>query len=194
MTTISEPRVQTVLGSPLGDLRLVASPNGLAGLWFVHRQRHEPSAARLAAWPCVTSHPVIDIAARQLEEYFLGHRQHFELALDLEQGTQFQRAVWQALLAIPAGSTMSYGALAASLGKPRAMRAVGAAVGRNPLGIVVPCHRVVGGNGSLTGYAGGLDRKRALLELEGALIDKSHQLQERTSSTIQLAARALAAH
>lgn len=194
MNTTLDHRVQTIVGSPLGDLRLVASINGLAGLWFVQRQRHEPPAERLAAWPTVASHPVLDKAAQQLDEYFHGRRQCFDLPLDLEQGTPFQRAVWEALLAIPAGATTSYGALAASLGKPRAVRAAGAAVGRNPMSIVVPCHRVLGGNGSLTGYAGGLDRKQALLQLELALIDKTHQWPERTSSTLQPASRPLPAH
>lgn len=187
-------RVQTIVDSPLGDLRLVASTRGLAGLWFVQRQRHEPPAERLAAWQAVASHPVLDAAARQLGEYFHGQRQRFDLALDLEQGTPFQRSVWRALLAIPAGATTSYGTLATGLGRPQAVRALGAAVGRNPLSIIVPCHRVVGSNGSLTGYAGGLDRKQALLELEGALIDKAHQWPERTSSTDRPATQPLPAH
>ena len=187
-------RVQTIVDSPLGDLRLVASTRGLAGLWFVQRQRHEPPAERLAAWQTVASHPVLDAAARQLGEYFHGQRQRFDLALDLEQGTPFQRSVWRALLAIPAGATTSYGTLATGLGRPQAVRALGAAVGRNPLSIIVPCHRVVGNNGSLTGYAGGLDRKQALLELEGALIDKAHQWPERTSSTDRPATQPLPAH
>lgn len=193
MNTLDQ-RVQTIVGSPLGDLRLVASTRGLAGLWFVQRQRHEPPAERLAAWQTVASHPVLDAAARQLGEYFHGRRQRFDLALDLEQGTPFQRAVWRALLAIPAGATTSYGTLATGLGRPQAVRALGAAVGRNPLSIIVPCHRVVGSNGSLTGYAGGLDRKQALLELEGALIDKAHQWPERTSSTDRPATQPLPAH
>lgn len=192
--TTADHRVQTIMGSPLGDVRLVASPDGLAGLWFVQRQRHEPSAERLAAWPTVASHPVLDAAKRQLDEYFHGRRQRFDLPIDLGQGTDFQQAAWRALLAIPAGTTTSYGALAARLGKHRAVRAVGAAVGRNPLSIVVPCHRVVGGNGSLTGYAGGLDRKQALLRLEGALIDKVHQWPERTSSTEWRVTPSLPAH
>ncbi len=187
-------RVQTIVDSPLGDLRLVASTRGLAGLWFVQRQRHEPPAERLAAWQTVASHPVLDAAARQLGEYFHGQRQRFDLALDLEQGTPFQRSVWRALLAIPAGATTSYGTLATGLGRPQAVRALGAAAGRNPLSIIVPCHRVVGSNGSLTGYAGGLDRKQALLELEGALIDKAHQWPERTSSTERPATQPLPAH
>lgn len=193
MNTLDQ-RVQTIVGSPLGDLRLVASTRGLAGLWFVQRQRHEPPAERLTAWQTVASHPVLDAAARQLGEYFHGQRQRFDLALDLEQGTPFQRSVWRALLAIPAGATTSYGTLATGLGRPQAVRALGAAVGRNPLSIIVPCHRVVGSNGSLTGYAGGLDRKQALLELEGALIDKAHQWPERTSSTDRPATQPLPAH
>ncbi|MDQ7745474.1 methylated-DNA--[protein]-cysteine S-methyltransferase [Hydrogenophaga pseudoflava] len=173
--TALDSRVQTIVSSPLGDLRLVASPDGLAGLWFVEGQRHEPTAERLAAWPTVSSHPVLDAAVQQLDGYFRGQRQGFDLPLDLGQGTAFQQAVWRALMKIPAGTTTSYGVLAADLGRPLAVRAVGAAVGRNPLCVVVPCHRVVGSNGSLTGYAGGLDRKHALLRLEGALIDKAHQ-------------------
>jgi methylated-DNA-[protein]-cysteine S-methyltransferase len=103
---------------------------------------------------------------RQLREYFDGKRTAFELPLDLALGTPFQQSVWQQLLAIPAGATTSYGELGRRLGRSQAARAVGAAVGRNPVSIVVPCHRVVGTNGSLTGYAGGLERKTALLDLE----------------------------
>lgn len=187
-------RVQKIVPSPLGELRLVASAQGLAGLWFVQRQRHEPPAGHLAAWHRVASHPVLDAAAQQLDEYFAGRRQRFELPLDLGQGTAFQRAVWQALLAIPCGATLSYGALAAGLGKPQAVRAVGTAVGRNPLGIVVPCHRVLGANGALTGYAGGLDRKQALLQLEGARIDNAHPSPQRTSSAVRPIASPLTAH
>ena len=106
-------------------------------------------------------------AQAQLAEYFAGTRSTFDLPLDLQGGTAFQRSVWDALLAIPRGGTTSYGVLSRSIGQPAAVRAVGAAVGRNPLSIVVPCHRVVGANGSLTGYAGGLERKSALLKLEG---------------------------
>ncbi|HAL40009.1 MAG TPA: cysteine methyltransferase, partial [Polaromonas sp.] len=102
-------------------------------------------------------------------EYFAGQRNRFEVPLDLACGTAFQQSVWQALLAIPYGRTASYGEVSRRIGKPTAVRAVGAAVGRNPVSIIVPCHRVMGANGSLTGYAGGLDRKTALLKLEGAL-------------------------
>ena len=159
-------RVQKIVPSPLGELRLMASPAGLAGVWFVQRQRHEPVADEVASWPSVSAHPVLDAAAEQLNDYFLGQRRGFQLPLDLDQGTPFQQSVWRALLDIRAGETTSYGTLAARIGRPHAVRSVGAAVGRNPLGIVVPCHRVVGASGSLTGYAGGLDRKQALLQLE----------------------------
>ncbi|MGM9428253.1 methylated-DNA--[protein]-cysteine S-methyltransferase [Hydrogenophaga sp. MI9] len=160
------PCLQKVVATPLGDLRLLASPQGLAGTWFVHDQRHGPSAERLASWPTVEQHPVLDDAARQIAAYFQGKRPRFAIPLDLAQGTAFQQDVWRALLEIPAGQTTSYGALARHIGRPNAVRAVGAAVGRNPLSIVVPCHRVLGANGALTGYAGGLERKRALLLLE----------------------------
>lgn len=160
------PLVQTVMSSPLGDLRVVASPQGLAGIWFVQNQQHAPSAERVAGWPLAGHHPVLAEATGQIDAYFQGKLQRFELPLDLAQGTPFQQQVWQALLCIPAGATTSYGALAQRIGRPEAVRAVGAAVGRNPLSIVVPCHRVVGAAGALTGYAGGLERKRALLLLE----------------------------
>ena len=106
-------------------------------------------------------------AARQLGEYFGGKRRSFDLLLDL-RGTPFQRAVWQRLCTIPPGATTTYGAVAHDLGSPRAVRAVGAAVGRNPVSVIVACHRVLGAGGAATGYAGGLDRKAALLTLEGA--------------------------
>ena len=114
-------------------------------------------------------HPVLRLAAEQLQQYLRGDRQPFDLPLDLAGGTAFQQAVWQALLRIPRGQTTSYGALARQMDRPTAVRAVGAAVGRNPLSMVVPCHRVLGKDGSLTGYAGGLDRKTALLRLEGVI-------------------------
>jgi methylated-DNA-[protein]-cysteine S-methyltransferase len=112
---------------------------------------------------------VLAQAVGQLRAYFAGERTTFDLPLDLQAGTPFQQSVWQALLAIPRGGTTSYAELGRRLGRPQAARAVGAAVGRNPLSVVVPCHRVLGTGGSLTGYAGGLERKTALLALEGAL-------------------------
>jgi methylated-DNA-[protein]-cysteine S-methyltransferase len=103
----------------------------------------------------------------QLTEYFSGQRSRFDVPLDLAYGTAFQQSVWQALLTIPPGGTTSYSELSARIGKPAAVRAVGAAIGRNPVSIIVPCHRVMGAGGALTGYAGGLERKSALLRLEG---------------------------
>ena len=120
-------------------------------------------------WNVRNDHPVLRETAQQLLAYFAGQRTAFDLPLDLSTGTPFQRAVWQALLAIEAGHTLSYGALAQRLNAPSAVRAVAAAVGRNPLSIVVPCHRVLGARGELTGYAGGLPRKQALLQLEAGI-------------------------
>lgn len=160
--------VQSRCPSPLGEVRLAASSLGLVGLWF-DGQRHLP--AQLdgpGAWPATDAHPVLREAARQLQEYLGGTRTCFDLSLDLRGGTPFQQAVWRALCTIPRGRTTSYLAIAQALGKPSAVRAVGAAVGRNPVSVAVPCHRVLGSDGSLTGYAGGLERKRALLRLEEA--------------------------
>ena len=157
--------VQTRYESPLGSMILAATDKGLAGLWFLG-QRHLPDHAN---WPFASQNPHLHEAAAQLDEYFAGARSHFDLPLDLQGGTPFQQSVWQALLHIPAGRTTSYGVLSSRIGNPAAVRAVGAAVGRNPVSIVVPCHRVLGADGGLTGYAGGLERKSALLQLEGAL-------------------------
>ncbi len=150
------------IDSPLGPLTLAATDAGLAGTWF-NGQRHWPDTQ---GWREDEAHPALRAAAAQFADYFAGRRTHFDLPLDLSHGTAFQRAVWQALLAIPPGGTQSYGQLSAGIGKPKAVRAVGAAVGRNPISVIVPCHRVLGADGSLTGYAGGLERKRALLALE----------------------------
>ncbi len=155
----------TRCGSPLGPMIAAATTRGLAGLWF-DDQRHLPDSS---AWPQQDDHPVLRAAVAQITEYFRGTRTAFDLPLDLQGGTAFQQSVWRALLAIPRGDTTSYGALGHRIGLAGAARAVGAAVGRNPLSIVVPCHRVLGANGSLTGYAGGLARKTALLRLEGAM-------------------------
>ncbi|MGE3772642.1 MAG: methylated-DNA--[protein]-cysteine S-methyltransferase [Gammaproteobacteria bacterium] len=148
--------------SPLGEILLVADDAGLAGLHFVD-QKHFPKDA--SDWTLRADHPVLVAARAQLEEYFAGRRRDFDLPL-AARGTPFQQQVWKLLCEIPYGTTTSYGALAAKLGQPTASRAVGAANGRNPIGIVVPCHRVVGSAGALTGYAGGLERKQALLALE----------------------------
>jgi len=151
-----------VTDSPLGPLALVASGGALAGLYMNGRA---PASADTAGVAEGTDAAVLDEAARQLSEYFCGQRQSFDLPLTLE-GTAFQRRVWQALLGIGYGQTVSYGQLAGQIGRPTAARAVGLANGRNPVSIIVPCHRVVGSDGSLTGYGGGLGNKRRLLELE----------------------------
>ncbi len=147
----------TVHDTPVGQLTLIAGPAGLTGLRFPGGPELPPAGhrpdARLAA------------AAEQLDEYFAGERDAFELDLDL-RGTEFQLGVWERLRRIPYGETVTYGSIARALGRPERSRAVGAAVGRTPIPIVVPCHRVVGSDGSLTGYGGGLERKRALLDLE----------------------------
>ena len=130
------------------------------------RQRHWPDTS---GWVAKEDHPALVEAAAQLRDYFAGKRDSFDMKLDLSHGTAFQQSVWQQLLAIPAGATTSYGALSVNVGNPAAVRAVGAAVGRNPISVIVPCHRVLGSDGSLTGYAGGLERKTALLQLEKAI-------------------------
>lgn len=158
-TSIVQARYQ----SPLGAMIVAATARGLAGVWF-EGQRHMPDRS---SWPLQPEHPVLRRAQAQLSEYFSGTRSSFDLPLDLQGGTAFQRSVWDALLAIPRGDTTSYLMLSRRIGQPAAVRAVGAAVGRNPVSIVVPCHRVIGADGSLTGYAGGLERKTALLRLEG---------------------------
>ena len=154
--------VKTSFQSSMGSMTLAATDKGLAGVWF-DGQRHQPDYAN---WPLQPNHPVLKQAVQQLQQYLAGKRRSFDLPLDLRGGTEFQQSVWQALLAIPAGATTSYGAIGQRVGKPKAVRAVGAAVGRNPVSIIVPCHRVMGADGSLTGYAGGLDRKQTLLQLE----------------------------
>jgi methylated-DNA-[protein]-cysteine S-methyltransferase len=169
---------QTFCVTPLGPLLLARTATGLAGAWF-EGQRHHPPA--LAA-PRVDDDPLLRQAAAQLQAYFEGAPSAFEVPLDLH-GTPFQRAVWAELLAIGRGTTRSYADIARAVGCPVAMRAVGAAVGRNPLSIVVPCHRVVGSDGSLTGYAGGLERKLALLRLEAARIAAPRAVANRAAET-----------
>lgn len=156
--------VFTTWEGPLGTMTLAATTRGLSGVWF-DGQRHAPD---VSAWRLDPAHPVLQAAADQLSQYFAGQRKVFDLPLDLQAGTVFQQLVWRALLSIAAGATTSYGRLSAAIGKPAAVRAVGAAIGRNPISIIVPCHRVLGASGSLTGYAGGLARKTALLSLEAA--------------------------
>jgi len=157
-------RSHAVIDSPIGPLTLIAQDGRLAG---VHMEitRYEPDARALGPAVASESDPVLDAAASQLDAYFRGELTAFDLPLSLE-GTPFQRCVWAALQSIPYGETISYGELARRIGQPSASRAVGLANGRNPVAIVVPCHRVIGADGSLTGYGGGMDRKRFLLALE----------------------------
>ena len=154
--------------SPIGQLLLVGDPGPGGGLrlrgLYMDEHRRGPEVG--AGWR--ESPAEFAAVIRQLDEYFAGRRKAFELDL-APVGTPFQLAVWEALRSIPPGTTTTYGALADRIGRHGAARAVGAAVGRNPISVIVPCHRVVGSDGSLTGFAGGIARKRALLALEGAL-------------------------
>ncbi len=166
------PVLQARVPSPLGDIAIAATSRGLTGLWFTDNQRYLPSELTgPSAWRHDPAHPVLKQAREQLGEYFAGQRSHFEVPLDLRCGTTFQQSVWQALLDIPQGETASYAEVSRRIGNPAAVRAVGGAVGHNPVSIIVPCHRVMGSNGTLTGYGGGLTRKTALLRLEGALVE-----------------------
>jgi methylated-DNA-[protein]-cysteine S-methyltransferase len=158
-------RSHAVVDSPVGPLTLVAADGALIGLYMTGQRHLPPPGAAFGepaedpgAGPFAT-------ASRQLREYFDGERTAFELTLTL-LGTAFQRRVWAALRDIPYGQTVSYGQLADRIGQPSASRAVGLANGKNPVGIIVPCHRVVGADGGLTGYGGGIERKRFLLALE----------------------------
>jgi methylated-DNA-[protein]-cysteine S-methyltransferase len=150
--------------SPLGPIVVAADAAALIGVWF-DGQRHQPAVD--GRWQRRHDLPVLRRAAAELAEYFAGARTRFEVPL-APSGTAFQRAVWNAIATVPYGETIAYRALAARAGRPDGARAAGAATGRNPLSIVVPCHRIVGAGGALTGYAGGLERKRALLALEHA--------------------------
>jgi methylated-DNA-[protein]-cysteine S-methyltransferase len=151
----------TERASPLGTLLLAATDQGLSGLYFEQHRYF----ARPAHWMRAPAHPQLQRACEQLDEYFAGSRNAFDLPLDL-QGTPFQRAVWDALLELPLGATSTYRAIAQRVDRPAAVRAAGSAIGRNPVSIIVPCHRVLGVSGALSGYAGGLERKRFLLALE----------------------------
>ena len=157
--------------TPIGTETIVAQDGALVALWM-DAQKHLPELSRFGQpeGPGIDAptHAVLDRTQAQLEEYFAGGRKAFDVPLAPE-GTAFQQAVWLLLRDIAFGSTTTYGELAAQLGKPSASRAVGAAVGRNPIGLVVPCHRVIGASGALTGYAGGIERKTWLLRHEGVL-------------------------
>lgn len=153
-----------IIDSPVGKLKLVGSDAGLrAVLW----EGEDGSRIKLGECTEEGQLPVLIETEKQLAEYFSGHRQVFDLPLDFV-GTDFQKKVWAALLDIPFGTTQTYSQLAIKLGDIKAVRAVGAANGKNPISIIAPCHRVVGASGDLTGFAGGLENKQRLLELEGA--------------------------
>jgi methylated-DNA-[protein]-cysteine S-methyltransferase len=154
----------TTIGSALGEVTLAACDDALSGVYF-ERHRHPPAEGALGARVAVSDDPLLDRAATELVEYLDGERTAFEVPITLG-GNPFQSRVWELLQTIPYGQTTTYGALAGQLGDPQLARAVGRAVGQNPVSIIVPCHRVVGHDGKLTGYAGGLDRKRHLLALE----------------------------
>ncbi len=159
---MKQARCAAVFATPLGDLWMTETTKGVSGLYF-HGQQHEPTwlsgadpwgsqwAGKLRAW---------------LDAYFAKAELPTPPPLHVETGTELQREIWQALLKIPSGSTCSYAQIASALGRPKAVRAVGAAVGKNPISLLIPCHRVIGSSGDLTGYAGGLDRKRWLLSHE----------------------------
>ncbi len=155
----------TVFDSPLGPIRIAGSGRAITVIGFPG-QKHD--VAMQPDWHRDDDAPELAAARSQLTEYFAGERRAFDLPL-APQGSEFQQGVWHALLRVGYGRTSTYGALARTLQRPAAARAVGSAVGRNPIAIVVPCHRIIGADGSLTGYAGGLDRKTRLLALEGAL-------------------------
>jgi methylated-DNA-[protein]-cysteine S-methyltransferase len=154
--------VYKIVPSPIGNLKLVGSNKGLAAILW---ENDNPRRVRVRPDIEDDEHPVLLETERQLKEYFQGKRDSFSLKLD-PLGTKFQNDVWQALLAIPYGETRSYAQIAKQLGNPRATHAVGAANERNPISIIVPCHRVIGSSGKLTGFAGGLEAKAHLLRLE----------------------------
>jgi methylated-DNA-[protein]-cysteine S-methyltransferase len=154
--------VSKTIDSPVGKLKLVASEKGLVAILW---EDDNPERVRLGELVKSETNPLLAHTERQISEYFAGKRKNFTVPLDL-RGTVFQRNLWEALLAIPFGETRTYGELARQIGNPQAARAVGAATGKNPISIVVPCHRVIGAAGKLTGFAGGLDAKIRLLALE----------------------------
>ncbi|MBP2196921.1 methylated-DNA--[protein]-cysteine S-methyltransferase [Erwiniaceae bacterium L1_54_6] len=151
-----------IIPTPVGELTLIASNKGLSAILWENE-----GSQRIPLKPISRDdqHPILCETERQLREYFAGERQHFDLPYDTV-GTEFQKKVWQALITIPFGETRSYRQIAEQIGNPKAVRAVGAANGKNPLSIVAPCHRVIGSNGKLTGFAGGLAVKAFLLDLE----------------------------
>ena len=158
------PISYAIHGSPIGELLLVADDTALLRL-HVRQGKYEPAVQ--ADWRNDRSHSILTLAQRELDAYFARRLQAFSVAI-APQGTPFQRRVWTALTGIPYGETRTYAQQAQAIGQPAAVRAVGAANGRNPISLIVPCHRVIGADGAMTGYAGGLAAKRMLLELEAA--------------------------
>lgn len=151
-----------IMKSPVGELKIVASEKGLAAILW---ENDDPKRVRLASLQEDKNHPMLLETEHQLQDYFRGKLKTFSLKLDFA-GTNFQQKVWHALTTIPFGETRSYGQIARQIEHPKAVRAVGAANGKNPISIIVPCHRVIGSNGKLTGFAGGLETKAYLLEIE----------------------------
>jgi methylated-DNA-[protein]-cysteine S-methyltransferase len=167
---MTSPLVSAVVDTPVGPLTIVATDAGVrAILW----PDDDPSRVRLSPAIEQAEHPVLEAAAEQLVQYFAGDRRDFDLPLDAV-GTDFQLSAWSALRTIEFGTTVTYGEQAARMGDRRKARAVGAANGRNPISIVVPCHRVVGSNGALTGFAGGIDTKAWLLDHERRVVEAGH--------------------
>ena len=155
--------------SPVGTLLIAATDTGICGIYFEEHKHFKGKDGWLQT-PTQAAVQHLKNAAMQLDEYFAGKRTEFDVTLDLS-GTEFQRGVWIALNAIPFGQSVSYAQHAQDLGNPKALRAVGSAIGKNPVSIIVPCHRVIGSSGAVTGYAGGLERKRFLLALEGVAVN-----------------------
>lgn len=166
-----------VIASPVGDLMLAATGTHIVSVRFApHSAEEAESVGWVRATGGTAADRLLEWARRELEEYFAGDRTTFSLPID-PHGTEFQRQVWTALRAIPFGGTISYGELARRIGDPKAMRAVGAANGRNPIPIIVPCHRVIGADGSMTGFGGGIERKKWLLDHEGVGTGAEAQLE-----------------
>ncbi|MEK7949356.1 methylated-DNA--[protein]-cysteine S-methyltransferase [Luteolibacter soli] len=174
MKAIKTSHYFKTMPSPVGELTLVASDKGLVAILW---ENDAPDRVRLGELVESREHPILLEAERQLGDYFEGRLKKFTVRLDFTTGTDFQRKVWQALLTIPFGETRSYAQIAEQIGHPTAVRAVGAANGRNPISIIAPCHRVIGSNGKLTGFAGGLEAKALLLGVEGVDSNGSGSIQ-----------------
>lgn len=161
----------SLINTPIGEMLILCSDKGLQGCWFVGQKHFPPLVLKTPRSHTALAQAHHDSSAKQLALYFAHKIDQFNLILDLDStGTLFQKEVWRALLSVPWGQTVSYGDIANTMGRPSSTRAVGSAVGKNPISIVIPCHRVIGKDGSLTGYAGGIERKKFLLNLESQVI------------------------